>query len=109
MNKDIIIAQVRRQQAEIKEMIEGVKELNGGLSELLKQAFEERYDASEHLIETLQDESIIPHGQEKMDVQADIKQIEKDVVKAREGVEKIKKLEQEKERIKNDLFDTNSG
>ncbi|MDP8217687.1 MAG: hypothetical protein P9M03_03060 [Candidatus Theseobacter exili] len=106
MNKDIIIAQVRRQQAEMKEMIESVKELTGGgLNEILKEAFEERLQSSDHLIETLQDESIIPHGQERTDVQDDINKFEKDMGKARQGVKKIKKLEQEKEKIKKDLFD----
>ncbi len=97
MNKEIIIAKIRRQQAEIREMIAILKEdrRNRKIIEVLKKRCRE----TKKLIETLEEKSFIPRGVEEVDVTPELKKIEKKVGKVKAGVERLKKLEEEKARI----------
>ena len=97
MNKEIIIAKIKRQQAEIREMIAILKEdrRNRKIIEALKKRCRE----TKKLIETLEEKSFIPRGVEEVDITPELKKIEKKVGKVKAGVERLKKLEKEKARI----------
>ena len=97
MSRAIIIAKIRRQKAEINEMVAELKEegVNPKISKLLKRIKED----ANTLIEALCDKSLIPREHEALDVEPEVKKIGKKIEKAKEGVEKIKRLEKEREKI----------
>ena len=97
MSRAIIIAKLRRQKAEVNEMVAELKEegINPKITELLKKIKED----ANTLIEALHDKSLIPREHEALDVEPEVKKIGKKIEKAKEGVEKIKRLEKEREKI----------
>lgn len=97
MNKEIVIAKIKRQQAEIKEIISQLKgdRRNRRAIEVLKKRCKE----TKKLIETLQEKSFIPRGIEEVDVTPELEKIKKGVKRVKAGVKKIKKLEKEKKKI----------
>lgn len=101
MNKEVIIAKIKRQQAEIREMIAVLKEdrRNRRIVEVLKKQCQE----TKKLIETLQEKSFIPKGVEEVDVAPELKKIGKTVGKVKAGVERLRKLEKEKRRIEKEI------
>jgi len=105
MNKAMIIAKIRRWQAELREMIETLNEekKSGPIVELLKKREEE----IEGLIEALQDKSFIPHGDVSFEPGPVMDEIAEKVKKVKEGVEKLKELRKEKKRILNELQQDN--
>ena len=101
MNKEIIIAKIKRQQAEIQEMIAQLKEdrRNTKVVETLKKRCKE----TKYLIETLQEKSFFPKGVEGLDVEPQLKKIEKKVGKVRLGVKKMKQLDKKKQEIEKEM------
>lgn len=101
MNKEIIIAKIKRQQAEIQEMIAQLKEdrRNTKIIETLKK----RCTETKHLIETLQEKSFFPKGVEELDIEPQLKKIEKKVGKVRLGVKKMKQLDKKKKEIEEEM------
>ena len=75
MRREIMIAKLRKQQEELQQMLNALEE-EKTISPGIKNAFLQRLDASEKLIETLQDKSIIPNSQVDFNVTNEIKTIE---------------------------------
>ena len=101
MNKEIIIAKIKRQQAEILEMIAQLKEdrRNTKIVETLRK----RCSETKHLVETLQEKSFFPKGVEGLDIEPQLKKIEKKVGKVRVGVKKMKELDKKKRKIEKEM------
>ena len=101
MNKEIIIAKIKRQQAEILEMIAQLKEdrRNTKIIETLKKRCKE----TKYLIETLQEKSFFPKGVEELDIEPELKKIERKVDKVKLGVKKMKRLDKKKKEIEQEM------
>lgn len=101
MSRAIIVAKIYRQKAEINEMVAELKEegVNPKIIELLKKL---KLDANT-LIEALRDKSLIPREHEALDVEPEVKKIGKRIEKAKEGVERIRRLEKEREKIEEEI------
>lgn len=97
MSRAIIIAKIRRQKAEINEMVAELKEegVTPKIIDLLKRIKED----ANTLIEALYDKSLIPREHEALDVEPEVKKLGKKIEKAKEGVERIRRLEKERERL----------
>lgn len=97
VDKEYIIAKIRRQRAEIGEMICAIKgdRRMRKVIEILKK----KYNETTKLLEALGDRSFIPKGIEEVDVVPDLKKIEKNTEKVRTAIKKLKKLEKEKKKI----------
>ena len=101
MSRAIIIAKIRRQKAEVDEVIAELREeaINPKVIELLKNI---KHDANS-LIEALYDKSIIPREHEDLDVETEVKKIGKRIERVKENVGRIKRLEKERERLENEI------
>lgn len=97
MNKAMIIARIRRWQAELHEMIAALNEekKGGPIVDILKKREEEMRG----LIEAIQDKSFIPRGDVSYEPGPVIEEIAEKVRKVKEGVKRLKQLKQEKSRI----------
>jgi hypothetical protein len=101
MNKEMVIAKVRRWQAELAEMI---VTLNGeGKSGPILEVLQKRAHDLNDLIELIQDKSFIEPGDIEFQPQPVLDEIENKVKKVKEGVRKLKKLSSEKQKIIHDL------
>lgn len=105
MNKSIVLAKLKLQIAEIQEMIELIKETDPE-SPIIGMLDKQR-EATNSLIQTISDASFIPREAENLDIGIELRQIEKKVEIAKEGVEKIEKLEKVKQRIAKKIGDDN--
>ncbi len=101
MNKEIVIAKIKRQQAEIREMISQLK--GDRRNRRILEALKKRCRDTKKLIEALQEKSFIPRGIEELDVTPELKKIKKGVSRVKAGVKKIKKLEKEKKKIEREI------
>lgn len=101
MSRATIIAKIRRQKAEIDEMVAELLE-EGINPEVVKLLHRLKADA-DTLIEALMDKSLIPRDQEELDVEPEIKKLGKKIERAKEGVERIRKLEKEKEKLEKEI------
>ena len=101
MSMAIIVAKIRRQKAEVNEMVAELKE-EGVSPKVIKLLMKIKEDANT-LIEALQDKSLIPREHEALDVVPEVKKIGKKLEKAKEGVKRIKRLEKERERIEEEM------
>lgn len=101
MGSAIYIAKIKRQKAEINEMMTELREegVNPKVIELLGQI---KHDANT-LVEALMDKSLIPREHEDLDVAPEVKKIGKKIEKAKERLERIKKLELERQRIEEEI------
>ena len=104
MRREIMIAKLRKQQEELQNMLNDLEE-EKVISPGIKEAFLQRLDASEKLIETLQDKSFIPSSQVDFNVTKEMKTIEKKVEEVLSSIKKIEKLEEEKRKIEKKLTD----
>jgi hypothetical protein len=101
MNKAIIMAKIKRQQAELGEIIAEIQK-DRRLNSIL-QVLELRYKETEQLIEAMGDKSYIPKGIEDLDALDEIKKTEKKIGKIRTGIKKMKQLDKEKRKIEKKL------
>jgi hypothetical protein len=101
MNKEYILAKIRRQRAEIGEIICAIKgdRRMKNMMEILKK----RYSETSKLLEALGDKSFIPYGVEQVDIAPDLKKIGKKTKKVKTAIEKLKKLEKEKKKIEDEI------
>ena len=101
MNREYIIAKIRRQRAEIREVICAIKgdRRMRGIVEILKK----RCAETSKLLEALGDKSFIPRGIEEVDVSIDLEKIGKKTGKVKTAIKKLKKLEKEKKKIETDI------
>ena len=105
MRREIMIAKLRKQQEELQQMLSGL-EKEKTISPGIKDAFLQRLDASEKLIETLQDKSFIPSSQVDFNVTKEMKTIEKKAEEVLESIKKLEKLDKEKRKIEKKLTDS---
>lgn len=102
MNREIVMAKIKRQQAEIKEMLVALKNEEvkfPRVTEVLRRLHEN----SLNLIQTLEDDSLIVGP--RLDVNPEIDQLKKGVKTVKSGVERMKKLDEEKGKIADDIAD----
>ena len=101
MNKDIIIAKIRRQLAEIREMVEELKDDKA--AKKIVDVLRKRCRETRKLIEALEDKSLIPRDQEDFAPERELDRISQKVKKVKSGVKKIEKLEKKKKRIEKEM------
>jgi hypothetical protein len=95
------MAKIKRQQAELGEIIAEIKK-DRRLNNILK-VLELRYKETEQLLEAMGDKSYIPKGIEDLDTLEEIKKTEKKIGKIKTGIKKMKRLESEKKKIEKKL------
>ncbi len=97
MNKNLIIAKVRRWQAELEEVVEALnlEGKTGPVRDLLSK----RVKDMEQFIKTIEENSLIPQGDVAFEPEPVMDEIARKVSKVKEGVRKIKKLSKEKTKI----------
>ncbi len=101
MNKEMVIAKIRRWQAELGEV---VATLNGeGKSGPISEILLKRARDIDELIDSIEDKSFISPGDVEFEPSPVIEEIEEKVKKVKMGVRKIEKLSKEKTKIINDL------
>jgi len=101
MNKEMVIAKIKRWQAELSEMI---ATLNGeGKSGPILEILSKRADDINVLVEAIQDKSFISPGDVEFEPQPVLDEIEEKVKKVKAGVKRINKLSKEKTKIISDL------
>ena len=101
MNKEMILAKVKRWQAELAEM---VATLNGeGKSGPILETLKKRVRDIDYLIEAIQDKSFITPGDIEFEPKPVMDELEQKVKKVKEGVKKIRKLSKEKKKIIKEL------
>jgi hypothetical protein len=97
MNKEMVIAKIRRWQAELDEVI---ATLNGeGKSGPILEILKKRAENLHELVEAIQDQSFIEPGDIEFEPQPVLDEIETKVKKVKQGVKKLKKLSSEKQKI----------
>jgi hypothetical protein len=101
MNKAIIMAKIKRQQAELGEIIAEISK-DRRLNNIL-QILEVRYKETEQLLDALGDKSYIPKGIEDLDALDEIKMTEKKIGKIKTSIKKMKMLDKEKKKIEKKL------
>jgi len=101
MNKEMVIAKIKRWQAELDEMVAALKEegKGGPILDILRK----RAEAIDNVIEAIRDKSFISPGDVEFDSRPVLDEIEEKVKKVKAGVKKIKKLSKEKRKIISDL------
>jgi len=101
MNKEMVIAKIRRWQAELGEV---VATLNGeGKSGPILETLQKRVKDLDDLIETIQDKSFIQPGDIEFEPSPVIDEIGSKVKKVKQGVKKLQKLSSVKQKIIKDL------
>ncbi len=101
MNKAIIMAKIKRQQAELGEIIAEISK-DRRLNNILR-ILEFRYKETEQLLDALGDKSYIPKGIEDLDALDEIKITEKKIGKIKTSIKKMKQLDKEKKKIEKKL------
>lgn len=101
MNKAIIMAKIKRQHAELSEIIAEISK-DRRLNNILK-ILELRYRETEQLLVAMDDKSYIPKGIEDLDALDEIIKTEKKIGKIRTGIKKMKQLDKEKKKIEKKL------
>lgn len=101
MSRAVIIAKLRRQKAEINEIVAELKG-EGASSKIIDLVARIKQDANT-LIEALLDKSLIPRDHEELDVEPEVKKLEKKVEKARDKLERLKELEREREKLEEEI------
>jgi len=101
MNKAIIMAKIKRQQAELGEIIAEISK-DRRLNNILR-ILEVRYKETEQLLDALGDKSYIPKGIEDLDALDEIKITEKKIGKIKTSIKKMKQLDKEKKKIEKKL------
>lgn len=101
MSRAIIIAKLRRQKAEINEIVAELKE-EGISPKIIELVTRVKQDANT-LIEALLDKSLIPRDYEELDVEPEVKKLEKKLGKTKEKIQRIKELERERERLEEEI------
>jgi DNA repair exonuclease SbcCD ATPase subunit len=101
MDKELIIAKIRRWQAELREIIEQLNDegKGGPILEILKKREEE----IQELIEAIRDKSFIPRGDVSFEPGTVMEEIVEKVKKVKEGVRRLKELKKEKKKILEEL------
>ena len=102
MNRDIVIAKVRRWQAELAEMIVELKDQGKGDGKLAK-ILVKRQGEIDDFINVISDKSFIPHGDVEFEPEAVADEIDAKVKKVIDGVQRIKRLSKEKREIIREL------
>ena len=103
MNREIVIAKIKRQQAEIKEMLETLRENESEFPRIIV-VLRKLHDNAGDLVQTLEDDSVIVGP--GLDVSPEIDAIKKGVHKVKSGVKKIRKIaENIAEDIEEDIGD----
>ena len=101
MSRAVVIAKLRRQEAEIDEIVAELKEEGIG-NRVVNLIAKIKQDANT-LIEALQDKSVIPRDHEELDVSPEIKKLARKVGRTRVKIKKIKDLGKEKEKLEGDI------
>lgn len=101
MDKSLIIAKIRRWQAELGEMIATLQD--EGKKGPIVDALKKRKKEIDLLIEAISDKSLIPKGEVAFEPGHAAAEIEGKVKKVKAGIKKIKKLSKEKKKILKDL------
>lgn len=101
MSRSVIIAKLRRQKAEINEIVAELKE-DGVSTKIIDLVSKIKQDANT-LIEALLDKSLIPRDYEELDVGPEVKKLEKKVEKTKEKIQRIKELEKEREKLESEI------
>ncbi|MDP8260958.1 MAG: hypothetical protein P9M01_01285 [Candidatus Kappaea frigidicola] len=101
MNKAIIMAKIKRQQAELGEIIAEISK-DRRLNNILR-VLEVRYRETEQLLDAMGDKSYIPKGIEDLDALDEIKITEKKIGKIKTSIKKMKQLDKEKKKIEKKL------
>lgn len=101
MSRSVIVAKLRRQKAEINEIVAELKEEKFS-SKIIDLVAKIKQDANT-LIEALFDKSLIPRDYEELDVEPEVKKLEKKLEKTREKVQKMKELEKEREKLEDEI------
>lgn len=101
MSRAVIIAKLRRQKAEINEIVAELKEegVNPKIIDLVARI---KQDANT-LIEALLDKSLIPRDHEELDVEPEVKKLEKKVERTKDKLERLKELEREREKLEEEI------
>ena len=101
MNKELVIAKIRRWQAELSEMIAALSEegKTGPILDVLKK----RAQDIDELIEAIDDKSFIAPADVKFEPAPVMDEIEEKVKKVKQGVKKIQKLSDEQSKIIDEL------
>ncbi len=102
MDREVVIAKIRRWQAELAEMIAELKSSGKGNSELAK-ILKNREREIENFLLALTDRSHIARGDVDFEPRIVVEEIDAKVKKVREGVQKIKRLSIEKKQIIKEL------
>ncbi len=102
MDRGIIVAKIKRQRAEIEEILAEIRD-DHSLNDV-KKALKYRIKKTKKMLEALEDKSVIPRGYEELDIEPDIRTHEKKVKKVKIGIEKIKRLEEKKKRAKEKII-----
>lgn len=106
MDKAVIVAKIKRQQAELEEMIAEVKK-DRRLMDVVR-VLEENYRETDQLLQALGEKSYIPKGIEDVDALDEIKKTDKKIGKIKTGIQKMRKLEKKKKKIEKKLKDKNA-
>lgn len=101
MSRTLIVAKLRRQKAEINEIVAELKE-EGISPKIIDLVSKIRQDANS-LIEALLDKSLIPRDYEALDVEPEVKKLEKKLLKTRDKIQRLKELEKEKENLEEEI------
>ena len=101
MSRSVIVAKLRRQKAEINEIVVELKE--EGVNEKIISLVDKIKGDANSLIEALLDKSLIPRDYEELDVGPEVKKIEKKLGKTKDKVQRLKEIEKEKERLEEEI------
>ena len=102
MDREVVVAKIRRWRAELAEMIAELKSSGKGNSDLAK-ILKNREREIENFLSALTDRSHIARGDVDFEPHIVAEEIDAKVRKVREGVQKIKKLSKEKRQIIKEL------
>ena len=101
MNKEMVLAKIRCWQAEVGEMVATLTD--EGKTGPILDILQKRHKALDELIEAIQDQSFIQPGDVRFEPKPVMDEIEGKMKKVKEGVKKLKKLSDEKNKIINKL------
>lgn len=97
MNKELVIAKIRRWQAELQEMVAVLED--EGKSGPIVDVLQKRAKDVQELIEAIDDKSFIAPSDVEFEPEPVLDEIESKVKKVKSGVKKIQKLSEEQSKI----------
>ena len=97
MDKSTIVATIKRQQAELAEMITSIRK-DRRMGKIVS-ALEKRYRITDRLLEALDEKSYIPRGVEDLDAKEEIRELRREIDKIKSNFKKLQKLEKRKKKI----------